>query len=135
MLSARGRVVGFLEQLPDACPPDGAHDGGCGAAFRLTAGPNPTIGDFASNAALGEPLPPTVDPCRWASCSLFPRLDIIEKKRKAFKKLRKFKFVISLNIGAGCGKLIEDTTHIDFWIYDTFDLKTAVISVDSLPDA
>jgi hypothetical protein len=128
-------VVGFLEKLPDACPPADAHDGACSDVYRLAVGSSPTLDDFASKAALGEPLPPRQDACRWASCSLFPSLAVIEKKRKAFKKLRLYKYAARLNIVAGSGRIIQDEFHIDFWLYDTFDHLKAIVSVEPLPDA
>jgi hypothetical protein len=98
-------------------------------------GPSPSLQDFASKAALREPLPPKLDACRWASCSLFPSLDVIDKKRKAFKKLRLYKYAVKLDIAGGSGKIIQDETHIDFWLYDTFDHKRAIVSVEFLGDA
>jgi hypothetical protein len=132
---SKGLNVGFLEPLPAGCPPDNAHEGACANVFRLTVGPNPTLDDFASKAALKEPMPPRLDPCRWASCSLFPSPDVVQKKRNTFKRLKAFKYAARLNISAGSGKLIRDETHIDFWVYDTFDPGQAIVSVELLQDA
>jgi hypothetical protein len=56
-------------------------------------------------------------------------------KRKTFKKLRAYKYAAKLNISAGSGRIIQDESHIDFWIYDTFQPDKAVVSVEPLPHA
>jgi hypothetical protein len=125
----------FREELPDGCPPEAAHDGGCGTAYRLVPTAKPVPSDFASNAAKKETCPETCDPCRWASCSLFTDLNTIQKKRKTFKKLRKFHFAAEMTIKSGSGLLMQEGSHIDFWMFASFDPIGAIADVKALPDA
>jgi hypothetical protein len=124
--------VAFREKLPDGCPPDAAHDGGCPDAYRLVSSAKLTVADFASNAAKQQPLPPNVDPCRWASYSFYADMDTVHKKRKAFKKLREFTYVAKVEIAAGSGCVLIDGTHIDFWMFETFDPTAAIVHVEGL---
>jgi hypothetical protein len=59
-------------------------------------------------------------------------LETIAKKRKTFKKLRNLPFVAKLSIAAGSGRLIETPNHVDFWMYDTFDLMGSIVQVEAL---
>jgi len=124
--------LGYREKLPADCPPGTAHDGECGEAYRLLPNKVPIAADFASNAAKQEAIPPGADPCRWASCSLFTDMDALNKTRTTFKKLRKFKYVAQVKIVAGSGRLLVENTHIDFWMFDTFDPMTSIVHVTEL---
>jgi hypothetical protein len=73
-----------------------------------------------------------MDPCRWASCSLFADLDTVAKKRAAFKKLRKYGYAAQIKIASGSGFLLENRGHIDFWMFDTFDPIAAIVQVKDL---
>jgi hypothetical protein len=127
--------MGFRESLPDNCPPIQAHERECPHAFRFVATKTPVAGDFDSYAAKQVPLPEglNVCPCRWASCSLYPDLATVYKKRK-IKSLKKYPFVAELTIAANIGRLVEDLSHIDFWMYDTFDPLTAIVVIKDLDD-
>jgi hypothetical protein len=123
--------MGFCESLPTGCPPADSHDLGCDTAFRLISNRTPTRDDFTSYAAKQESMPPNVDPCRWASCSLFADLETIVKKRSAFKKLKKYKFAAELTIPPGSGRICGDS-HLDFWMYDTFNPLQAIAQIREL---
>jgi hypothetical protein len=125
--------MGFREALPANCPPLGAHDGSCEKAYRFIPSAIPAAADFASYAANGEPPPEGVDPCRWASCSLYADLSTVHKKRK-LKNLRNYSFVAQMKIEAGSGMLLQRSSHIDFWMYDTFNPTAAVVDVIGLQD-
>jgi hypothetical protein len=124
--------MAFREALPANCPPGDAHDGPCEIAYRLVLTDPPDADAFASAAAKLEPIPEGVSPCRWASCSLFSDLETVIKKRNTFKKLRKYMFAAQVNIPGASGKMVQDSKHIDFWMYDTFDPLTAVVVVKGL---
>lgn len=123
--------MGFLETLPPNCPPKAAHNGGCGSAFRFVSCAKPAAVDFASNQAKGETPHPEADPCRWASCSLYTDMATVQKKRK-LKKLKRYPFVAELSIASGSGYLVQEGTHIDFWMSDTFDPLKAIVNVKAL---
>jgi hypothetical protein len=122
--------LGFRESLPNNCPPAEAHDRALEQVFRFVPTGTPVAADFASNAAKQEPLPPGVDPCRWASCSLCADMEQVEKARK-FPKLKKFQHVAKMNIPKASG-LSHGTKHIDFWMFDSFDPVGAVVEVRKL---
>jgi len=124
----------FREQLPTGgppCPPPKAHDGGQERAFRFIPTATPVAADFASNQAKQEPLPLGVDPCRWASCSLYSDMETIKKKR-LLKNLQKFAFVAEIKIAAGSGLLLLTGKHIDFWMFETFDPIAAIVQTQAL---
>lgn len=125
--------MGFRESLPADCPPTHAHEDECARAFRFVLAKSPVVGDFASHAAKQMPLPEGIDvcPCRWASCSLYSDLATVHKKRK-IKSLKKYPFIAELKIAAKSGRLVENSGHIDFWMYDTFDPLAAIVVVRGL---
>jgi hypothetical protein len=127
--------MGFRESLPANCPPIDAHDGACACAFRFVSTPTPVAADFDSYAAQNKPIPTGIGvcPCRWASCSLYADLATVEKKRK-LKSLRKYRFAARLTIREQSGYLKEDSGHIDFWMYDTFDPVAAIVETTELGD-
>lgn len=111
-----GSKYEFMEDLPGCCPPDEALLQGYDEAWRFVTTDPPTQGDFQSLAAV-KPPPPTVDPCRWASCSLF------STKAAALQKLPKmrvrFKFLAKIRITEKCGFTDLKNFHIDFWRFKT----------------
>ena len=124
--------MGFREKLPSDCPPRGCHQNGHLIAFRLCLSAQPSVTDFASEAAKDVAVPEGVDLCRWSSCSLFTDLDTVKKKRNTFKKLKKFVHVAELAIGPKAGHSLESNKHIDFWMFDTFDPIAAIVRVETL---
>jgi hypothetical protein len=128
---ALGESMSFREELPAGCPPASAHEGECSAAYRFVSSATPDAQAFASHAALQKTRPPMIDSCRWASCSMYTDMDTIQKKRK-FKNLKQYTHIALLKIGAGSGKLIEEGSHIDFWMFDTFNPIGAIVSVKDL---
>lgn len=123
--------MGFREVLPAGCPPANSHNGACAIAFRFVSTATPKADAFESYATKGGLPPDGVDPCRWASCSLYPDLATVNKKRK-LPGLKKYGFVAEIIIKAGSGHLIEDSKHIDFWMYDTFDPVASIVIVRAL---
>lgn len=123
--------MGYREKLPANCPPKTAHDGGCEQAFRFLPARNPEPEHFASNQAKGEPAPPGIDECRWASCSLYADMATVQKKRK-LKKLKSYGFVAQLKIAPASGHMVEESKHIDFWMSDMFDPVAAIVLVHEL---
>jgi hypothetical protein len=123
--------VGYREKLPAACPPEAAHDMACNEAYRLLPSASALTDHFESLAAKGIPMPPGMDPCRWASCSLCCDMETVRKKRK-LKNLRKYTHVASMKIAVGSGMLLIRGGHIDFWMYDTFDPISAIVRVTGL---
>jgi hypothetical protein len=126
-----GGTVKFREILPAGCPPKDAQDIECADAFRFIPAATAALAHFASNAAKQETPPPGIDACRWASCSLYTDMATVQKKRK-LKKLRSYIHVAKLKIGAGSGYLIIANSHIDFWMFETFDPVAAVVHVEGL---
>src|SRR5271157_4434800 len=122
----------FREALPDGCPPNHASEGAWPQAFRLLAAAKPEPAHFLSSSA-AKPCPSGVDPCRWASCSLYTNLQTLKKKRETFPKLRKMSFFAELNIAANSGKTLNDgNNHLDFWMFDHFDPIKAITKVAAL---
>jgi hypothetical protein len=130
-LRVLGETVKFRETLPPGCPPKEAQDIECAEAFRFIPAATPESAHFASNAAKRETPPPGIDACRWASCSLYTDMATVQKKRK-LKKLRSYTPIAVLKIGAGSGYLIIANSHIDFWMFETFDPVAAIVRVEGL---
>ena len=55
----------------------------------------------------------------------------VQKKRK-LKKLRSYTHIAVLKIGAGSGYLIIANSHIDFWMFESFDPVAAIVRVEGL---
>lgn len=96
----------WRERLPENCPPANAHAGPCEQAFRFVTTASPTAEDFESYSAKGIPVGENEDPCRWASCSLYPDYATVLKKRK-IKSLKRYPFVAEMKIRAGSGRIIQ----------------------------
>lgn len=118
----------FKEQLPDSCPTDGAIDQPITIAYRVVQSPTPTETDFHSHALLGKPLSPTMDACRWSSCSLFVCKTTVMELAQRMPKLRfPNAHVSTLSIPSGAGySLIKKKKHVDFWMFDGFDPVAAI---------
>lgn len=86
--------------------------------------------DFKSHAAQGKPVPPGVDPCRWASCSLFTVKDAAIKLLPQIRG--KYSFVATLKLATGCGYMKEGNGHIDFWMFEFFHPVAVVVLVEKL---
>ena len=125
----------YLEDLPPDCPPaNKASEISVEAAYRVVSCMTPTVTDFYSNSALGIPKPPTVDACRYASCSLFMSRDKALEIASKLPKMRIAQPHLSLcNIEPFHGKsYINKKKHVDFWPYDTFDPEAAVVSTEKV---
>lgn len=121
----------YWEQLPPSCPPVKAQDGKLAMVYRRIDGECANEKDFRSHAYLRkQPLHP-VDPCRWASCSLFRNKQQISNISSKLPKPRDYaNFIAELNIPKGSGKWVEKSTgHIDFWSYAQFTITSAVDNI------
>lgn len=124
----------YLEKLPANCPANHAADVAINAVYRIVSGNNPGIQAFLSNAALDLLKPPTVDDCKWASCSLFKSREKAENIAKKLAKTRINNPHLSLcNIGAGIGKSYDNgKSHVDFWPFKNFDPAMIILRTESL---
>lgn len=121
----------FKENLPSlppptTCPPQGAVPPERQKVFRFIAATPPKIEDFLSYFTLGKSNPPAVDPCRWASCSVYT-------KRPAMNKLprirKRFKYFVEVEIDQNSGLIISgEGGHIDLWMFHAFDPLQAIRS-------
>jgi hypothetical protein len=119
----------YGEPLPDECPPDNANEGELVGVFRFVPVDQPEEECFASHYALGKLKPSKLDvtECEWASCSLFSSIEAMLKMRGLRKRNP---FVAKLEIPAGSGRFIlEKNSHIHFWRYGAFNMKSAVVDV------
>lgn len=126
----------YHEDLPLSCPPQLSKDDQISNAYRRVDDKVATIGDFASQAAKGvEPLFP-VDPCKWASCSLFlNKAQIVNISAKLPKPRSHSNYVAEMNIPASSGRwLAGKKGHIDFWMYGTFNPLAAIVKIEHLDD-
>jgi len=119
----------YREELPVACPPETACDLARNEAYRLLPSVPALIDHFESHAAKGKPMPPDMDPCRWASCSLCGDMEAVQKKLKLKSLRRSITHVAKMKIAVGSGMLHIKGGHIDFWMYDTFDPISAIVRV------
>lgn len=124
----------YLEDLPPNCPLAASEDISVDAVYRVVRSMNPGIDDFLSNAALRITKPPTVDDCKWASCSLFKSRDKAINIANKLAKTRIMDPHLSLcDIKVGYGKSISNSkAHVDFWPYRTFDPAIAVLKTEKV---
>jgi hypothetical protein len=125
----------FLEQLPDQCPPVDAKEYDFVVAYRVVICDNPSIEDFRSHAARNKIRPEAVDPCRWASCSIFLSRDsAIEIARKLPKPRYKSPFLAAfpISMGDGVSLLKSKSPHVDFWMYADFDPIASIVETESV---
>lgn len=118
----------YLEDLPELCPPAKAIDIGI-QAFRVIPLKDPTLNDFKSHAARKKPVPPGVDPCRWASCSLCVTKEQAINLAGKLPKLRgQGLHIVKVKIQQGSGKSVINRrkTHIDFWPFAGFNPLKAI---------
>ena len=114
----------FSEPLPPQCPPANAVDAAYPKALRLVDASKVDEvceKEFLSYAALGNSRP-NVDPCAFASCSLFESETC--KGFKAALKLPKLrgKKIAEISIPQGSGLSTRSSSgHIHFWRFIGFD--------------
>lgn len=124
----------YLEDLPEQCPPAAAQDQAFGPAYRILPSHVVDIEHFYSYRRLGIPKPVGVDDCRYMSCSLFTCADKARAIARLPKKRATSTHLATLMVpqGAGVSAINDNTKHVDFWPYDTFNIHTAVSGVMAL---
>lgn len=88
---------------------------------------------FSSKYKQGIPVANGVDPCVWASCSIFTKI----KPLLSIKRLKaENPFLAKLAIPKGTGRHVSNSSrgHIDFWSYADNCLSKCVISVEDTRD-
>lgn len=131
--------MNFLEPLPESCPPDSASSLSNGTAIRLLKNNSPKIQDFKSYSSLGKGCPKNMDPCKWASCSMF----IAENDNAAYDqaaalvclpKLKRFSFAafVSISPRIGVAEVGSHSKHADYWLASDFDPAESVTKVVQL---
>jgi hypothetical protein len=130
---AGAKIIKFMEELPDSCPPAGAAAIGYDAVYRYVNSKPVTDQDFDSHKALekrgGKGRPRSIPPCIWAATSLFVTRD---SAYEVLPKVRQnYKLLATVKITQQCGVGILKRQHISFWRYATF--KPKVHSVEELP--
>jgi hypothetical protein len=124
--------MAFLEELPPACPPNGAADASFAKVWRVVNGENPTVQDFMSNAFKGWPKRPTDTDCEHSSCSLFTDETLIKALAKRMPKLRyPDPYIAALSIPEGAGMSLVGGPHIHLWMYDSFNPVAHVLSTEA----
>jgi hypothetical protein len=117
----------YMEDLPPSCPPDTAVLKAYDGVWRYVTSNPPVPSDFQSLASAKD-APPTVDPCRWASCSVFLTKDAAYQK---LPKMRaRYKFLAKITITAKCGFTSRQKLHIDFWRFKTF--KPNLLEIEAI---
>ncbi|WP_145962685.1 hypothetical protein [Rhizobium phaseoli] len=126
----------YLEKLPDSCPPNTSTDDAISGVFRMVDDKVANNHDFQSHAAKGKkPLFP-VDPCKWASCSLFrDKNQIVNISAKLPKPRSHANYVAELDIPVASGRWVDGKKgHVDFWMYGTFNPIAAIVKIEHLDD-
>jgi hypothetical protein len=118
----------YLEPLPEQCPPDDAEDKNYDEVWRTLPSIPPTDQHFYSKAKAGDALPPDLDPCRFASCSLYT-------SRVPASKMLKFpKFqggtVAKIRIPMKAGLSKKKKQHVDFWAFRHFKFLDSILEVE-----
>ena len=111
----------FREHLPEACPPLDAQEPSNLVVYRLIPDLPAVALHFASHASLGKKMPGGIDPCRWASCSVFASMESVNDLRK-LPKFKLYKWAIKLVLGSEAGRVKSgEAGHYDWWIYSGYD--------------
>ncbi len=136
---AQGVVRGekYAESLPDQCPPSNAINTDERMVLRLVKNSHFSESDFYSHAKLNKPLPKDVCECRWASCSVFslPEGKHVAQAISKLPKVRDRKYVATIKLSPIAGKMEISSSrrgHIEFWMYDSFNLKDSICEVKEL---
>lgn len=112
------------------CPPPEASPPERQKVIRFVASAAPSAQDFWSHHALGKMKPPEVDPCRWASCSVFTTQPAINKLPSI---RRRFKFFVEMEIDETSGVIKSGMGgHIDLWMFSAFDPLQAILRCSPL---
>lgn len=132
-----GDTYEFAEPLPEQCPPANAHPLEDAIVIRLATQPNPAPECFLSYAALGRPIRGDIDPCRYASCSVYVQDEKGEEQLNAIRRLPRFKkfkhaFLLKIDPNAGLALVNAATKHVDLWMFKGFDPVSAVVSVQAM---
>ncbi|WP_309574387.1 hypothetical protein [Rhizobium sp. AP16] len=125
--------MAYLETLPDQCPPAEALDQAFGPAYRFVDSSAFCVEQYYSHQRLGLPKPSTVDDCHYSSCSLFISKEAAERIARMPKKRETITHLAELHIPIGSGRSkFGKRQHVDFWMYDTFDVSTAITGMFEL---
>lgn len=126
---------GWLEELPDNCPPTDATTDYAGTFFRLVKTYPPTIEDFKSQRALyphkvfkGNP-----PECQARACSVFSgktSCENVRRKYQVFKKKHIVSFVFSPKLG--CCKKTDPNGHYSWWIAANFNVNSVLFSLEEV---
>lgn len=123
----------YAEALPDQCPPSVAVDAAYPLVLRFVpaASADEVVDEhFLSFEALGEPLRKNIDPCSWASCSLFESERCAGFKDAAKLPKMREKRVAVLSLPEGAGRSTRNSRgHIHLWRYAGFDPLSLVTEV------
>jgi hypothetical protein len=122
----------FKEALPlstngASCPPSEAKQPTEQWVLRLVPDQIVRSSDFLSHHGLGKKRPSSIDPCRWASCSVFRDTKPLTELQALCKlpNLAHMKFVLKMKIRETSGVILPGPKgHIDFWQYAEFDPLT-----------
>lgn len=118
----------FAEALPMECPPSKAVEQDWAEIYRLSFDSRPAEKHFKSYAALGKPVPRSLnDPCRWASCSLTTEPAMLKKLRSM-----RHPYAFKMSLPSSGGRSHADGIHVDFWRYAGFDVVSSVIDVEAI---
>lgn len=117
----------FKEKLPKQCPPIDAEDRSYDEIWRALPETTPKPEHFLSKAATETCTLPDIDPCRFASCSMFTTKNSASKIL-GFPKYRNGALAkLNLPVGAGLSK--KKKQHVDFWAYAGFDFVGAILEI------
>lgn len=115
--------------LPPQCPPNPRDTSALSPVYRvLSSGATAVNFDWLSHAERGEKLQPGMDPCRFASLSLFKNTSVVTK----YKNLRHLTHAAELSIPAGVGAHVTKNAHVDFWCADGQSVATHVVQIVSI---
>lgn len=60
------------------------------------------------------------------------KVKILAKKLPRFKNKKCYVAVLEINKGSGLSLVDEKSTHVDFWMYRSFDPVSALIRVEAI---
>ncbi|MDJ0978106.1 MAG: hypothetical protein QNI87_06195 [Erythrobacter sp.] len=118
-----------FSNLPPACPPEKHETNALQGVYRVLVGEEPIAYDWQTHLERGKVMPRGMDPCKWASLSLFNDTSVVRR----YKNLQDCTHAAKLDIPAGSGAHQGKEKHIHFWANDNTDVTTCVVQIVELP--
>ena len=115
----------FLEELPEGCPPEGAHQiEPDSVAFRFVRDDPPSLADFESQRKKQPQKKWNISECQARGLSVYCELGAANRAMKLPYIRKKFRFIARVLLRKGAGYIQQTGTpdHHTWWPLASFDV-------------